>query len=113
MCTFGVENHSDCVALLQVTIVVTKNVHQALNRSILRLDVESSFTLREQHHVSSSWLWFVSLMRYKDGTRTIEMILVSTVLPLIENFLGHHLSGFSLHAVDKFCPASKLQEIYI
>ena len=40
----------------------------------------TSFMLREKHFNSSSELLCVSLLNHKDGTRTIEMILVSTVL---------------------------------
>ena len=44
------------------------------------------FTLRGERYASSSRLMVLSLLEYKDGTRTIEMILVSTVLPTIENW---------------------------
>ena len=40
----------------------------------------SRFLLKERGCNSSSWLWVLSLLEDKDGTRTIEMILVSTVL---------------------------------
>ena len=56
------------------------NVHQWEDR-ILAEAVDSSFTLREKHSTSSSKLSCVSLLKHKDGTRTIEMILKSTVLP--------------------------------
>ena len=55
------------------------NVHQRDDR-ILAEAVDSSFTLREKHSTSSSKLSCVSLLKHKDGTRTIEMILKSTVL---------------------------------
>ena len=38
------------------------------------------FALRGEHFASSSRLMELSLLGYKDGTRTIEMILISTVL---------------------------------
>lgn len=56
-----------------------ENVHQE-NRVCFSAKSTSSFTLREKHCNSSSELLCVSLLKHKDGTRTIEMILVSTVL---------------------------------
>ena len=41
------------------------------------------FALRGERFASSSRLMKLSLLGYKDGTRTIEMILVSTVLQKI------------------------------
>ena len=38
------------------------------------------FPLRRKHYHSSSWLRMLPLLENKDGTRTIEMILKSTVL---------------------------------
>ena len=58
-----------------------RNVHQ-WNCNVLADTAESSFTLREKHYNSSSKLLCVSLLKHKDGTRTIEMILVSTVLKI-------------------------------
>ena len=55
------------------------NVHQRGDR-IFAETIDSSFTLREKHSTSSSKLSCVSLLKHKDGTRTIEMILKSTVL---------------------------------
>ena len=46
--------------------------------------LRSRFLLKERGCCSSSWLMVLSLSRGKDGTRTIEMILVSTVLKSIE-----------------------------
>ena len=57
------------------------NVHQRGDR-VLAETIDSSFTLREKHSTSSSKLSCVSLLKHKDGTRTIEMILKSTVLIL-------------------------------
>ena len=56
-----------------------ENVHQE-DRLCFSAKSTSSFTLREKHCNSSSELLCVSLLKHKDGTRTIEMILVSTVL---------------------------------
>ena len=61
-----------------------RNVHQ-WNCNVLADTAESSFTLREKHYNSSSKLLCVSLLKHKDGTRTIEMILVSTVLKLAKD----------------------------
>ena len=61
-----------------------RNVHQ-WNCSVFADITESSFTLREEHYNSSSKLLCVSLLKHKDGTRTIEMILVSTVLKLAKD----------------------------
>ena len=61
------------------------NVHQRVDR-VFAETIDSSFTLREKHSNSSSKLSCVSLLKHKDGTRTIEMILKSTVLGL-EKFL--------------------------
>jgi hypothetical protein len=57
------------------------NVHQRADW-IFTETIDSSFTLREKHSNSSSKLSCVSLLKHKDGTRTIEMILKSTVLGL-------------------------------
>ena len=62
------------------------NVHQRVDR-VFAETIDSSFTLREKHSNSSSKLSCVSLLKHKDGTRTIEMILKSTVLGL-EKFPG-------------------------
>ncbi len=39
------------------------------------------FLLGEKRSISSSWLQVLSVLENKDGTRTVEMILISTVLP--------------------------------
>ena len=57
------------------------NAHQWRSRSFAE-KTASSFTLREEHYNSSSKLMCMSLLNHKDGTRTIEMILVSTVLKI-------------------------------
>ena len=62
------------------------NVHQRIDR-VFAETIDSSFTLRGKHSNSSSKLSCVSLLKHKDGTRTIEMILKSTVLRL-EKFPG-------------------------
>ena len=40
----------------------------------------SPITIRRKRYNSSSWLRMLSMLENKDGTRTIEMILKSTVL---------------------------------
>ena len=48
----------------------------------MKTKLKTRFPLRREHCESSSWLKVLPLLGNKDGTRTIEMILVSTVLKL-------------------------------
>ena len=50
----------------------------------MKTKLKTRFPLRREHCESSSWLKVLPLLGNKDGTRTIEMILVSTVLDLKE-----------------------------
>ena len=74
-------NRSECDHLL--LIPTNGGEGTVINRQRpLAVKAKSStcFALRGERFASSSRLMGLSLLGYKDGTRTIEMILVSTVL---------------------------------
>ena len=74
-------NRSECDHLL--LIPTNGGEGTVINRQRqLAVKAKSStcFALRGKRFASSSRLMGLSLLGYKDGTRTIEMILVSTVL---------------------------------
>ena len=79
-------NRSECDHLLQFptnggkgTIINRREPLAVKTRSA------TCFALRGERFASSSRLMVLSLLGYKDGTRTIEMTLVSTVLPVIKS----------------------------
>ena len=83
---FCYRNSSACAPLLQPNTDVWKGTIIKMVVPIYRgKGLPTSFTLREGHCCSSSELLCVSSWNHKDGTRTIEMILVSTVLKGVEN----------------------------
>jgi len=61
------------------------------------------FALRGERFASSSRLMVLSLLGYKDGTRTIEMILVSTVLTPKEITNKSHFTCCSYASGRKTC----------
>lgn len=74
-------NRSECDHLLPVLITRVKGT--VINRRRLfamKTKSATCFALRDERYASSSRLMVLSLLGCKDGTRTIEMILVSTVL---------------------------------
>lgn len=59
-----------------------RNGHQAtVDVGLYRPIQRSSFALRRGRYLASSWLAWVPSLGNEERTRTIEMILVSTVLP--------------------------------
>ena len=78
-------NRSECDHLLLIPANGGRGT--VINRQRpLAVKAKSStcFALRGERFASSSRLMGLSLLGYKDGTRTIEMILVSTVLTVID-----------------------------
>ena len=74
-------NRSECDHLLQFPTKGGKGTVINRRRPIaVKTKPATCFALRGERFASSSRLMVLSLLGNKDGTRTIEMILVSTVL---------------------------------
>ena len=101
--SFAKVNRSECDHLL--LILTNGGQGTVINRQrpiAVKAKSSTCFALRGERFASSSRLIGLSLLGYKDGTRTIEMILVSTVLKGTAVYWNDRLKVNILYMWERF-----------